>query len=390
MHTPETISRIPVQELQHALDIDPDGSLAVTTSLAPPEKKVQRGGSPNWMSADKLKTELEASDYTTEQRDDCVWLLNHARRNAVPTWAALAETIGYPHDETILSRVMKGKYPGSRDKIDQFFARVAGFRQLLLDQRQYGGEPVVETSVITEIRKICDLTRSSCTISLIHGKNQTGKTLGLTTYRDHNNHGRTIYVRMRVGAGRTAFSHDLCSACGISVKNNFNEQRDRIIGYFDSQTLLIVDEMHQAFLGKLRLATIEFIREIHDLSKCGVVLCGTEVFVNALGDLKHKEFLGQLANRGIARLYVPTRPKRSDLAAVMGAYGLDAPHGEARRIVEAIAAEQGIGRVTKYLRMARAVAMKKQEEISWDYFMATHATFERSARGTALIDEEAA
>jgi DNA transposition AAA+ family ATPase len=385
LQTEEPVTRIPVETLRKALDIDSEPDKALST--------LPRGGNPNWMSADKLKADLANSAYSEEQQNDCVWLLNHARRLKVPSQAALAELIGFQGDATMLSRLLRGIYPGSEEVKARFFARIGGFRQMLLDQQQYGDEPLVVTSVVTEIGKVCDLARASCTIGLVHGENQSGKTKALKRYRDLNNHGRTVYLRLRPGAATGAMSRDLCKACGISPKNNDNERFDRLEGYFDAQTLLIVDEFHEAFLGpngtiSIKTRTIEYLRSIHDLSGCGVVFCGTDVFVEQMDGSKHKAFLGQLANRGVLRLYVPTAPKRADLLAVLAAYGLDAPKGEARRKAEEIANGHGIGRLTKYLRMARGLATKRGEEISWDHFLFTQATLQQCASGAALVDKE--
>ena len=52
----------------------------------------------------------------------------------------------------------------------------------------------------------------------------------------------------------------------------------RMFESFDDRMLLIVDEAHQCLYskGEARGArTIEFIRELFDARKCGVIICGT-------------------------------------------------------------------------------------------------------------------
>lgn len=335
-------------------------------------------------SADRVKPLLIASGANEGQIGEILWFLGHAKEKALRSNGEVGELI--EKDGSTISRVFNGKYGADLESICKSIRRYRA--QLPL---AYGDDVFVpELSVVRDLTTLCDLTRESRTIAIVCGPNQSGKTEALQYYAKIKNHGRTPYVRMPVGGGSTMFLHEVAKVMNISERNAYKQLRDRIIAHIDPSMLLIVDETHQALIGRsVKTTTMELIREVHDLCKCGVVLCGTDALPEMIQDARFKKFLGQTDNRGVLRRRVPAEPTRKDIRLLCEAYGLEQPEGDAALLVKQIAKTNGIGKLCKYFQMSRKVAANKKQELTWKHFLATHATLTAWARGDRSEKEEA-
>jgi hypothetical protein len=199
---------------------------------------------------------------------------------------------------------------------------------------------------------------------------------------------------MPVGGGAKMFLIELMRACGVSTtrSNSYGQMVDltlRFFGYTGPHAprtrtgmLLIVDEVHQAMIGRtVKTSTVELIRQIHDLCRIGVVLCGTDVLPEMIQDERFSRLLGQTANRGVLRRRIPAEPSAADVRAICKAYGFDAPEGKALDIVKRISRENGIGKLCGYLRMAKKLASNRHQTAAWTHFLTTHATLLSWERG---------
>ena len=331
-------------------------------------------------SGDRVKVNMANAGATADQIDTVLWSLNWARANKITSISTLARRMNVCSPPT-LSRVFAGKYGAGLANI---CSDIDHFRKIANERQQMGEEPLVsDLRVVQDIAEFCELTRVSATMSILFGPNQSGKSWTLEKiYTPANNHGRTIYVRMPVGGGTRLFLERLMSACGISERKAYSEMVTRAVRYFDPQTLLIIDEIHQAMIGRfLKAVTLERIREIHDLSGCGVVLCGTDIVPEMINDPKYKKFLGQIGNRGVLRRMIPAKPYDEDVAALCRAYGFSKPDGEARALVKQISSTNGIGKLCKFFRMSVRLANNQRTPVSWDHFLQTHATLKGWERG---------
>jgi DNA transposition AAA+ family ATPase len=336
-------------------------------------------------AADVVKTALtENQQAAPGQVNDVIWLLNHARDRKLRSYSELGELIGY--DTSVISKVFRGIYGAG---LGAFCEKIRVYRALYLQRQDLGEEIFVEgLSIVRDVKNLCELTRISQTMSMIWGPNQSGKSKALKRYAK-GDHGRTIYLRMPTGGSAQMMLQELAKACGISDRSNYAQLRDRIMKYLDASTLLIVDEVHQAMIGRtMKTTTIELIREIHDETGCGVVLCGTDVLPDMMQDPRFSKLLGQTDNRGVLKRKVPAAPTKRDVRLLCEAYGLTNPDGDAAEIVSAIAKKNGIGKLTKYFLMSRRLASKSNEPLGWKHFLATHATLTAWAEGKRSAAEE--
>lgn len=339
--------------------------------------------------AEAIRTALEAAKATPAQIESVLWLFEHAQSKGLTTYPEIGKLIGY--SGTTISRVFRGRYPtGINEVVDEIDA----FKTLTSERRGFGEAVFCETSVVKDVKAICDLARSSQTIALLWGPNQSGKTTALRHYQAKNNHGRTIFVRMPVGGSAAGLLIALARACGISARGNTHDLRRSIHRFFTPSTLLIVDEMHQALIGRqVRAITVETLRELHDERECGVVLCGTDVLPDMFSDPRFRSFLGQIDNRGILRRRIPAQPSAADVRLILKAYKLPVATGEARKVVQEIASKHGIGRLSKVLLMSRRMAANEEVKegrpvpLEWRHVLSTIATLKFWAEGGEQAEE---
>lgn len=285
--------------------------------------------------------------------------------------AELGKLVRY--DETTLSRVFHGKYEGNLanvvKEIADFFA--------LHDERSKGRKlTFIETDLARRVWKVCGAALEYQRIGFIFGDTQIGKTEALRKYQQDHNHGSTIYVSVPTGGSMSLFLAALAKALRISPQQKEKELIRRIFEAFDDRMLLIVDEAHQCLYskGETRGArTLEFVRELFDARKCGVVICGTNVFRDEMDSGRFAGVLKQMKRRRLVALQLPSTPTASDLNTIAEAYGLAPATGEALALQTDAIREEGLGFWLTLLRMAAKGASTNKARMAWSHVIRAHA-----------------
>lgn len=283
------------------------------------------------------------------------------------------------YDASTIYRVFTGKYEGSLDNVCDEIER---FKELA-EKRSVGKRQVfVETSLSRRIWRICDAALVYQRIVMIYGESQIGKTENLLRYKDDHNHGLTIYVRMPSGGAMTHFLEALATALRISSQQKEKELRRRILAAFDDRMLLIVDEVHQCLVTRgSNVRTIEFIREIHDLTRCGVVLVGTNVFRDEIQYGRLAGVLKQCRRRRLASLQLPAIPPRDDLDQFAKSFGLPPASGKHLDLQTTVLKEEALGMWLILLRMAKEVAVKRACRLTWSLVEESHVGLKDLEKG---------
>ena len=326
------------------------------------------------------EAEKKAVDHgaTPAEVEEILWLVDFAHVQGITSFGKLAKEISV--SESIVSLILRGKYPAS---ISGFCATVKHFREVWTERQELG--PVVyvpELSIVRRITQFADLVRTTQQIGIAWGKNQTGKTKALRYYAA--GHKLTAYSKLPAGgATKPAMKSLALARGGIPTRKSHEELRERILRAFNPQWLIMADEFHQTIKGRtMKTVTIDRYREVHDDCECGLLLCGTDQLPEMLEDERYKDFLGQIANRGVLRLRIPTEPTARDIELIIKAYGFDGmPSGKVFSKVTAIANENGIGKLSKFFNIARRLAKKGHERLAWKHFATTTATIESWSLG---------
>lgn len=299
------------------------------------------------------------------QRDLIRWLFFRSIEQGV-TLREAADAIHYSN--TVLWRVCKGEYDGDLGAVCE---AIESYKRIMDARDGVARQAFVETDTAKRIWKLCDAAVTYQSIAMVFGDSQTGKTWALLEYARRHNHGATKYIRMPAAAGVQMVCKSFADACGLSHKCSFEAMRERVTRAIDGNTLVIVDELHQAFntyQRHARVSVLEVIREIHDRTGCGMVLCGTNVAREEIERGQHKLLLEQLRRRGIFRLQLPQVAPWADRVQIAEAYGLDSPEGAARETVDEIVHGSGLRAYVSYLQAATKLAAKRKQPLAWKHF----------------------
>jgi DNA transposition AAA+ family ATPase len=324
------------------------------------------------IGADTVKVNLakmiEAGVINQEQSNQIWSFYSFARANGWTLKQAAGE-LGV--DGSTLYRVLRNEYGA---KLDNFCLKVARCNNLSLDRSTIPNVQFVKTKTAKMIFEVCESALNSQSIAFIFGDSQQGKTMALEEYARQNNHGQTKYIRLPASAGVQLVAREFAKVCFVSANSCFELLRERILKSIDHRNLIIVDEVHQCFSSYTTTSTVkvlEFIREIHDRTKCGMVLCGTHVLRDQIERGKLSLMLEQLRRRGIIKVNLPKTPPKSDIDEIARSFGLEAPSAQSPEynIIREMLAQSGLGMYVKFLQSAGTKAKKADVPIDWQHFI---------------------
>jgi len=276
--------------------------------------------------------------------------------------------------DAAIGTVFRGKYGA---KVDGIAKAMKDFIDLEGKRKESRKLPFIVTKLATKMWDVCDLAREFQRMGFLFADSQIGKSAALEEYQVRNNHGSTIYTEMPAGGGKVDYMIHLAEILKIGTGNRLREMRHRIIESFDDRMLLIVDEAHRAIPGqpgvsKSALGTIEFIREIFNRKKCGVVFCATNVFRHAMEDGAVALVLKQTKRRRLCAMQLPNSPSRDDLNTFAAAYDLEPSSGIAREIETKMIDSEALGMWLLILRMAQKLAVAEEQNLSWGLVVDAH------------------
>lgn len=305
-------------------------------------------------------------------------------------------------DKTTISRIAQGTYKhptsGARMPIsDRLLKAMKQFRELALERSRETRTGFVPTPTSRKIWVACDLARESRSPVFLIGPSHVGKTWALTEYKEANNHGATIYVRMNAASGLMGMVRTIASSLGFSERAPTPELLIRIKKTLARRpnTLLLLDEVHQLFHTYKKtsfFACLEVLREIYDETGIGMVFCGTELLLSRVSSNRGE--LEQLLRRGVHKVILPDQPQKGDVAAIAEALGLDFPaKGESVTvrvggapitdqpfdILKQIGREEGLKAITERLRYATKIANRAKETLTWAHFVRAHHTIRQNS-----------
>lgn len=334
------------------------------------------------------------TDLPENQRVALRWFAEYGRKKNLRV-EECAELLQKPNGETYSYHSLYAAWTGRREGgLENLTEAIEKFRRRSEEADPRKSSSIIVTALSQKISTYCRRAFERKRVSFIFGESQIGKTYALAEYARVFNHGETKMFRMPTRGSLSDLMNEMASSNNVSPHSRHSDRRRRIIESFDENMLLIVDECHQC-LGNTSdraLASLEFIREIHDRRKCGVVLCGTNVFRDAL---KTNKVLRQLWLRGMPPLQLPSVSTPNDLLQFASAYGLGAPlDGELEitttdsdgkkikhsdnpaKLQHDVNEKFGLGRWCAILQEASELAKERKKPMSWGYVLLAHAQFE--------------
>lgn len=294
-----------------------------------------------------------------------LWFFGEARDKSLGL-ADMGKLVGY--SSTTISRLLAGRYEGNYTEV---VAKIRNYKHLSDERRRMTNDEFIETSIWRDIRAVCDLALVHQMPAMITGVPQIGKTTALLEYRRRSEY-TVRYVRMPAAPGFRGSIEAIADACNVTTRCTTEDLRRRLCKGLDSRTLLIVDELHQLAISAGRNAAMkimEYIRELMDVSGCGLVVCGTRALDQDLINGQLKGWLEQFRERCIKRLDLPDRLPDADILLVAKSYALPAPDDTTMTLLRTLR----MNRLCKILILAGNYASKRDETLAWTHFHAAYA-----------------
>ena len=204
----------------------------------------------------------------------------------------IARAIGY--STGALSGWFKGSYNADARKLEA--SLVAWLRRNGYAVDETPGEVYVETRASQTAVRACTVAHEEGALAAIVGPPGTGKTMGLRAFERHARAEGIRYVLVTattVSRSAVAIVRKISKALGVSCDSSAALLVDAIIEKLARDTaVVIVDEAQH-----LEVKALEVLRSIHDETRTGLVLCGSEELEDTLQVRGDGRRLAQLRDR---------------------------------------------------------------------------------------------
>jgi DNA transposition AAA+ family ATPase len=137
----------------------------------------------------------------------------------------------------------------------------------------------------------------------------------------------------------------------------------------DTFGLVIVDEAHRLMPGSTRTinpANLEFLRDIHDQTGCGLALLATARFQAALekGEYQYEQLIGRIG----MPIRLPKQIKRRDTMQIIQQFLPDPSSDTIAKSMEIANAPGRLGILVETLKVASRIASKAGDPLSDEHF----------------------
>ncbi len=268
-----------------------------------------------------------------------------------------------------ISLLFNGKFNGN---LENAIESINGYFALEVRRKTAAELPFVETSQTAKIFRACKLALSWESWNFVFGDGQKGKSEALkeAARRHPENY---IYVEMPAGAALSCFLSKIAKALRMPMISPLFAMRQRVIDYFcvrsetpNGRLLLMVDECHRCMpegvLTKAGKNSLDFVKELANESKCGVVACATNTFGT-------DKFFEQFFRRGLLPPFIIGDPNRTDLDKFAKAVGLPPSSGQARQLEEKLIQKDALGKWIKMLKMGAQAAANQNQPLTWSHVL---------------------
>lgn len=308
---------------------------------------------------------VASGELTEDGKAQVLWFYGHckAKRMSLEDAGKLID-----RHATVISKLFNGRYEAAYTNV---LADIATYRKIAEDRAKRKNIGFIETTIWKKVSVVCRSALFDGMPAYIYGASQIGKTFCLEEYARRNNHGQTRYVRMCSAPTYRKVLGLIGAACYISDRNNEEDLTRRIYESIDENTLLIIDELHEVFVGSSELAQrkiIELIREIYDRTHCGIVICGTKVVQDQFERGPQRMIWDQFRRRGMIELVLPDVAPRSDIVKIAAAFGLEEPDQNTMAVIRAMMERSGTGMYCKFLQFAHRCATEQKQALTWKHF----------------------
>lgn len=278
-------------------------------------------------------------------------------------WRKKAEEDGWTHDEigkemgydgSVISKVFAGKYTGDTRKV---WDSAADARDMVMGPGQGAFVNTVTAQLIAEA---LNDARGSEFMTVLVGDPGCGKTSALNRFVNITDRGKALLITIDQTASVNSLiaeigeelKVDLTGQTAIRVKRIAEELRRR-------RKLLIFDEVNNLAFNAARATRIlNTIRQINDLSHCGVVLCGTHNLFHMIFG-KNRDQMEMIRSRVGTEMTLPTADKQ-EVEALLTAHFGDVSNKAWKAFEDGMNGEKRLMGISSGYSLRRAAAIIRQ------------------------------
>ena len=335
-------------------------------------------------SADQVRATcrayVDAGRISDEGLESIIRLFNVGRQRnySFDQTGALVEYSG-----ATISRLFAGKYEGALDKV---VGQINSYLELEAERARMKSDRFIENSIWDKVNGLCNFALLRNTPVMLIGPTQIGKTYCLLEYMRRSNK-QVCYIRIPAAPTMKLAVAAFADAVGVGSSLRVDEARQRVAKAVGRNTLLIIDELHELVMsaGKgTAMKVVEWIREIGDRSKCGIVLCGTSAMKDDLiNDPRMKGWLVQIDQRCQRVVNLPNRLPIDDILLAGRAYGITGPIDCVESTLQTIR----MNRLTSCLALTASWCAgnnksKQKHPLNWESFRKVYRSqFEEAENG---------
>jgi DNA transposition AAA+ family ATPase len=304
-----------------------------------------------------------------EQKGAIRWLDHYARSKNLTlreVAALLKDSRGNAYSDNTVYKAVTGRHEA---KLDNFVRAILLFKQPFAERPSEEKIPYVPISQSASIISYCEKAKKYGRMGLVFGRNQSGKTEAFKRLAVSLPFGQVQIFRVPTNGYLAQTVASMCMEKKIGIGNSTGEQKERLIRTFDSSMIVILDEMHQCYMGRTktpRLDTFEFGREIYDRTGATVIECATPIVHEAMTKGVDKTLFEQITHRSLPPYIISDVVPSADLNAFAEILGLDPADGQALTLQTKVIEKEGLGYWLMYLQCARGIAAKKNRSVTWD------------------------
>jgi DNA transposition AAA+ family ATPase len=256
------------------------------------------------------------SNYSEREKELLEWLWGYTIEELHQSRSALAEAVNY--DYTVIYKIFTGGYDASLDAFCEAIER-------LKKKVASGRTRLVKTYVAKRIIEALDYARDMQSMIAICGPTGRSKTFTAKWWSKENNHGRSRYIRAQSGCTRRTIVTQLCQVSGIGINGKkTGDLESRLFKAFDYHNVIIVDEAgHLLPRGGLGTTAIEFLRDMHDMCECAVVLIFTDVYLDEMRQGRLSAYYEQFIGRIKFELHIPKEVRRDEVVPAVKSFVKD-------------------------------------------------------------------
>lgn len=266
---------------------------------------------------------------------------------------------------TTLSQLLNGKYPGDHIAVCKSIERYINQERA---RALFHVSGFVETPLYQVLEELADAAVITQRFTCLHGGLLRGKTTNAHRLTSRYDRASVVFMTAPYADSYAGFVRRLARLRNIPLKGSLSDLREAIIQSLDSSHLLLIDEFHQpavTYSFSQARRVYEFIREINDLSRCGILLVGaTEGLAFLTTEPEYERIAASLTSFDVASKPVADK----ELAAILKSFGIE-PQPDRVEVLQTVARDHTLSKVFDLLRLASGRASKRKQPFAWQHFL---------------------